>query len=159
MKSRTAVARLFLDAHVFLYAIGADSPHRTACRAVLEAVGQGKLDGVTSSEVLQEILHVRSRRMNVKDAASAVRAAADLVVEVLPVTRGDVLEACRMLEVHAGLGARDALHAAVMKNSEVHILVSVDRDFDAVPELKRLEPAQALTVAREGRPPSTRREP
>jgi predicted nucleic acid-binding protein len=80
------VARLFLDANVFLHAIGADSPHRTACRAVLEAVGQGKLDGITSSEVLQEILHVRSRRMNVKDAASAVRAAADLVAEVLPVT-------------------------------------------------------------------------
>jgi predicted nucleic acid-binding protein len=142
------VARLFIDANVFLYAIGADSPHRAACRGVLEAVGQGKLDGITSSEVLQEILHVRSRRMNVKDAASAVRAAADLVVDVLPVTRDDVLEACRLLETHAGLGARDALHAAVMKNSAVHMLVSVDRDFDVVPDLKRIEPAQALTLAR-----------
>jgi predicted nucleic acid-binding protein len=159
MKSRTGVARLFLDANVFLYAIGADSPHRTACRAVLEAVGQGKLDGITSSEVLQEILHVRSRRMSVQDAASAVRAAADLVVEVLPVTRDDVLEACHMLEAHTGLGARDALHAAVMKNSEVHMLVSVDRDFDAVPELKRLEPAQALTLVRDGASPSTKRKP
>jgi uncharacterized protein len=143
------VARLFLDANVFLYAIGADSPHRTACREVLEAVGQGRLHGVTSSEVLQEVLHVRSRRMNVKDATSAVRAAAELVVDVLPVTRDDVLEACRMLEAHAALGARDALHAAVMKNSEVQLLVSVDRDFDALPELKRLEPARALTLARD----------
>lgn len=142
------MARLFLDANVFLYALGADSPHRAAFRDVLQAVGQGKLDGITSSEVLQEILHVRSRRVNVADAASAVRAAADLVAEVLPVTSQDVLEACSLLEAHVSLGARDALHAAVMKNSQIHVLVSVDRDFDVIPDLKRLEPVQALALGR-----------
>jgi len=142
------VARLFLDANVFLYAIGADSPHRALCRDVLQAVGQGKLDGITSSEVLQEVLHVRSRRVNVTDAATAVRAAADLVAEVLPVTAQDVLDACSLVEVHASLGARDALHAAVMQNAQVHMLVSIDRDFDALPDLKRIEPAQALALAR-----------
>lgn len=142
------MARLFLDANVFLYALGANSPHREPCRDVLDAVGQGKLDGITSSEVLQEILHVRSRRMSVADAASAVRAAADLVAEVLPVTSHDVIEACALLEAHTGLGARDALHAAVMKNSQLHVLVSVDRDFDVIPDLKRIEPAQALALSR-----------
>lgn len=142
------MARLFLDANVFLYAIGADSPHRGPCRDVLLAVGQGRLDGITSSEVLQEVLHVRSRRVSVADAASAVRAAADLVAEVLPVTSHDVIEACALLEAHTGLGARDALHAAVMKNSQLHVLVSVDRDFDVIPDLKRIEPAQALALSR-----------
>lgn len=141
------MARLFLDANVFLYAIGAESAHREACRSVLEAVGQGMLDGITSSEVLQEILHVRTR-VSVADATSAVRAAAELVAEVLPVTNRDVLEACRLLESHSGLGARDALHAAVMKNSQVHVLVSLDRDFDQIAELKRIEPDAALALAR-----------
>jgi len=142
------VTRLFLDANVFLYAVGADSAHRDACRSVLQAVGQGTLDGITSSEVLQEILHVRTRRVSVTDATSAVRAAAELVAEVLPVTNRDVLEACRLLETHSGLGARDALHAAVMKNSQVHVLVSLDRDFDAIADLKRIEPAAALALTR-----------
>lgn len=142
------MARLFLDANVFLYAIGADSPHRGPCRDVLLAVGQGRLDGITSSEVLQEVLHVRSRRVSVADAAGAVRAAAELVAEVLPVSSLDVLEACNLLEEHSDLGARDALHAAVMKNSQVHLLVSVDRDFDVIPDLKRIDPAQALTLTR-----------
>lgn len=141
------MTRLFLDANVFLYAVGADSPYRAACRSVLEAVGQGKLDGITSSEVLQEILHVRSRRVDVNDAVSAVRAAAELVADVLPVTTEDVLEACSLLESHSGLGAREALHAAVMKNSRIQIVVSVDRDFDAVPDLKRIEPVQAVALA------------
>jgi len=142
------VARIFLDANVFLYALGADSPHRTPCRAVLQMVGAGRLDGITSSEVLQEILHVRSRRVSVTDAASAVRAAADLVAEVLPVTAQDILEACSLLEDYSTLGARDALHAAVMKNSQVQLLVSVDRDFDVIADLKRIEPTQALVLVR-----------
>ncbi len=144
------MARIFLDASVFLYALGAESPHRSSCRAVLQAVGQGKLDGVTSSEVLQEILHVRARRVNVADAASAVRAAAELVSDVLPVTRADVLEACDLLETHSSLGARDAIHAAVMKNSQILLLVSIDRDFDVMTDLKRIEPAQALGMVRKG---------
>jgi uncharacterized protein len=142
------VARLFLDANVFLYAVGGESSQRGACRAVLGDVGQGKLDGITSSEVLQEILHVRSRRVSVSDATSAVRAAAGLVAEVLPVTSEDVLEACHLLEAYSGLGARDALHAAVMKNSDVQLLISLDRDFDLLPGLKRLDPEQALALAR-----------
>jgi hypothetical protein len=46
------------------------------------------------------------------------------------------------------VGARDALHAAVMKNSQVHMLVSVDRDFDVVSELKRIEPTSSLAGPR-----------
>jgi predicted nucleic acid-binding protein len=142
------VARVFLDANVFLYAIGGDSPHRDACREVLSAVGRGALDGVTSSEVLQEILHVRIRRRDVTDAADAVRAAADLVAEVLPVTRDDVLDACVLLNSHPALAARDALHASVMRNARVNLLVSVDRDFDSIKTLKRLSPKDALSLFR-----------
>jgi hypothetical protein len=35
-----------------------------------------------------------------------------------------------------------------MKNSQLHVLVSVDRDVDVIPDLKRIEPAQALTLSR-----------
>jgi hypothetical protein len=35
-----------------------------------------------------------------------------------------------------------------MKNSQVHVLVSVDRDFDVIPDLKRIELAQALALSR-----------
>ncbi len=140
------MARIFLDSNVFLYAIGGEGPHREFSRAVLAAVGQGRLDGVTSAEVLQEVLHVRSRRVNIKAATSSVRAASGLVAEVLPVTHEDVLEACRLLDRHSALGARDALHAAVMKSSAVEVLVSVDRDFDGLPGIKRLDPRDALAL-------------
>jgi uncharacterized protein len=138
------VARVFLDANVFLYAVGGDGPYREPCRAVLLAVGRGNLDGITNAEVLQEILHVRARRRGIKDAIAAVRAAAGMVADLLPVTLEDVLEACALLNAHPTFGARDALHAAVMKNAGINLIVSVDRDFDVIKSLKRLSPKDAL---------------
>lgn len=35
-----------------------------------------------------------------------------------------------------------------MKNAHLHLLVSVDRDFDVIPDLKRIEPAQASALSR-----------
>ncbi|MGB8294605.1 MAG: type II toxin-antitoxin system VapC family toxin [Polyangia bacterium] len=142
------MARVFLDANVFLYAVGGEGLQRQPCRDLLQAVGDGEIEAVTNAEVLQEILHVRSRRVNIKDAVVAVRAVSELVREVLPVRREDVLEACRLLERHPGLGARDAVHVAVMQNGSVHLLVSVDGDFDVLKEIRRLSPKDALGLAR-----------
>ena len=138
------MARVFLDANVFLHAIGAECPQRDPCRKVLEAAAGGKLDAVTSSEVLQELLHVRARRAGMDDAVRAVRLAADIVAEVLPVTGDDLLVACKLLEKHPQLAVRDALHVAVMKAGRIHSLISVDKDFDALSEIKHVDPSDAV---------------
>ena len=137
------MARVFVDTNVFLYAIGAESPHREPCREVLSAIGKGDIDAVTSSEVLQEVLHVRTRRVDLNDGIRAARSAAAMVAEVLPVTGDDVLAACKVLERHPQIGARDALHVAVMKACRIHTLISVDKDFDAIREIKRVDPKDA----------------
>ena len=66
------MARVFLDANVFLYAIGSASPYREACRELLDAAGDGAFEAVTSTEVLQEILHIRSRRVDIRDAVAGL---------------------------------------------------------------------------------------
>jgi uncharacterized protein len=140
------MTRLFLDTNIFLYAIGGEGPHREPCRAVLAAVGRGALNGVTNSEVIQEILHVRARRIGTKDATQAARSAAGIVAEVLPVTVEDMLDACGLLDSNPNLNVRDALHVAVMQNARIALLVSVDRDFDSLKTLRRLDPADALDL-------------
>ena len=138
---------LFLDANIFLYALGAESPHRESCQQLLLAVGEGRLDGVTDAGVLQELLHVRRRRLDPQQAAEAVQEAAALVREVLPVTAQNVQRAGRLLMEIEALSARDALHAAVMEEHEIQILISLDADFDQVPFLRRLTPGEALNFA------------
>ncbi|MEO8084797.1 MAG: type II toxin-antitoxin system VapC family toxin [Ardenticatenales bacterium] len=147
-RSKRGVARVFLDTNVFLYAVGAEGPHRQSCRDVLVAVGEGRIEGLTSSEVLQEILHVRSRRLGQPDAMAAVQAAAALVADVLPVSRADVLFACDVLDRHPRLNARDAIHLAVMAGAELDTIVSVDTHFDGLVGVRRLDPSQVQSVHR-----------
>lgn len=105
---------------------------------------RGCSKAVTSSEVLQEVLLVRARRTGPDDGRRAVRSAAGLVADVLPVSGGDVLAACDLLKDHPRLNARDAVHAAVMKAHGLQIVISLDRDFDAIPGLVRVAPQDAI---------------
>jgi len=62
------------------------------------------------------------------------------------VTAKDMLDACSLLDSHSNLNIRDALHVAVMQNSRIGLLVSVDRDFDSIKTLRRLDPSDVLDL-------------
>ena len=55
------MATIFLDSNIFLYAVGADEGLRGPCGSILQAAAEGSIDATTNSEVIQEILHVRSQ--------------------------------------------------------------------------------------------------
>jgi predicted nucleic acid-binding protein len=137
------MALIFLDSNIFLYAAGSEHPEKAPCRKLLELAAGGKLEAVTSSEVLREVLYVRLRRGSRAEALEVTRNIRDMMDEILPVTGDDVLAACDLLGKHSGLDARDAVHAAVALRNRIFTIASVDRDFDALPGLRRLTPAQA----------------
>ena len=43
--------------------------------------------------------------------------------------------------MHNGVSARDLVHAAVMRRLGANRIVSVDADFDRLPDVTRLDPA------------------
>jgi len=135
--------RTFLDTNVFLYAAGGEHPHRDACARVLRKVAEGSLEATVNSEVMQEILYVLSRRGKREDAVTLAGHVASLFPDLLPVTRDDILGACDLIRRHPRLPVRDAIHAATMLNNGVQRIISVDPDFDQVPEVRRIEPAAA----------------
>ena len=57
---------VFIDTAIVMYAAGADHPLRDPCRRIIDQISDGSLDAVTSTEVIQEILHrfVSSGRPN-----------------------------------------------------------------------------------------------
>jgi len=135
--------RAFLDTNVFLYAAGRDHPQREACAEVLRKVAAGSLEATVSSEVVQEILYVLDRRGMRREAVSLARHVADLFPDLHPVTRDDVLEACELLERYPRLPVRDAIHAATILRNGLARMVSVDTDFDQIPDIRRVEPGSA----------------
>jgi predicted nucleic acid-binding protein len=130
--------KVFIDSNIPMYVAGKEHPLREPARRFLELVRAGKVDGCTSTEVLQEILY-RYTALGRRDLAREVyRLFVDICPVVLSVDLADTDLACELLGEIAGISPRDALHAAVMRNNGVEAIATFDEDFDRIAGIRRL---------------------
>ncbi len=131
-------AKVFIDSNIPMYVAGRDHPNREPARRFLERVRAGEVEGVTSTEVLQEILwrYAALRRLDL--AASVYDLFVQVCPEVLPVTLADTDRARKLLVAVRGISARDALHAAVMANHGIRTIATFDEGFGGVPGIARI---------------------
>lgn len=130
---------VFIEPSVLLLAVGGEHPLREPCRRVLEAASRREVRLHMSVEGGQELLFHRLRR---GDREAALRQF-DLV-DALVVWHAfdiDVLRRARALVAGGSIRGRDAVHAATALIAGFDALVSCDADFDAVPGLRRSDPA------------------
>lgn len=137
---------VFLDANVFLYAAGSDLTRAAPCRAILQRVQEGGLQACTSTEVVQEVLHVIARRLGVAAAVTAAEAVLDLVPVPIAVTTAVMRRSLVVLATAAGVSVRDAVHAAAMAEIACTTIVSADQHFDRIAGLRRIDPLDAEAV-------------
>ena len=131
---------IFLDTNIFIYAAGRAHPHQQPCARIMTRVASGSLPSTTNAEVIQEILYVLIRRGLRQEALSLSGSVLSLFPDLLPVTRDDLISARDLLNRYPALRVRDAIHAASMIRNGVETIVSFDPHFDAVSEVRRVEP-------------------
>lgn len=131
---------LFVDTSVLMYAAGASHPLRDPCVAVMRSIADGHLEAVTSVEVVQEIVHryLGIRRPDIADALA--RSTLDTFAPVLPITHALMRRVPDLARRYPQLTARDLVHVATCIHEGIPEIVSTDRAFDEVPELRRIPP-------------------
>ena len=133
---------VFIDANVPIYAAGREHRYKEACGRILVMVAEHPEAFVTDAEVLQELVHryVASQRWAL--GKEVLENFAELMHErIEPVYADDILRAGRLADEHPGVSARDLVHLAVMRRLNVSRIVTADTDFDLLPEVERLDPA------------------
>jgi predicted nucleic acid-binding protein len=129
---------IFIDSNIPMYLVGAPHPRKAEAQILVERLAAAGERLVTNAEVLQEILH----RYTAIDRRSAIeptmKLTLDLVDEVFPIEKADVLRASEITQNHAPLSARDSVHIAVMERRGVRSILSFDADFDRWPGLRRI---------------------
>jgi predicted nucleic acid-binding protein len=131
-----------LDANVFIYAVGRSHPYQQPCLRLLADAEENLGQYNVNVEVLQEVLHVFWARRQLTDGLRAFDRMLKVFPEPYPVEREDSVLARLLLERHPTLSPRDAIHAAVVLNHGLEAIVSADRAFDQVTEIKRLDPLE-----------------
>ena len=140
--------RIFIDSNIPMYAHGAEHPLKIPCIEVLARLAKGDILGVTSVEVVQEIVH---RYLSLGRRQQAHQVAEDFVTivpDVLPVTSANMRLVLSYIGQFPTLSTRDLLHVAVMVGNDLATIISVDSDFDRVPLIKRVDPRQLIDEQR-----------
>lgn len=130
---------ILLDTTVLIYAVGEEHPLREPCRRILRAHGEGRIEAGTTVEVIQEFAHVRARRQSRADAVELAQHYST-ALPLQPVRPDDLALGLELFARYAPLGAFDAVLAAVAINRQVEALVSADRAFREVPNLRWVDP-------------------
>ena len=115
-----------------MYAVGRSHPLRPEARDFIAEAVEGRIELVTSCEVLQELLHayLPVDRLSTFDAAMTL--VRGTVREVWSVEDQDVIHARGLADQLPHLQARDLIHTAVCRRRGISQIKTFDRALAAV---------------------------
>jgi predicted nucleic acid-binding protein len=132
---------VFIDTAVLMYANGTSHPLREPCRAIMIEVGDGRLEAVTSAEVVQEILHRFMSLRRPEIGIDIARVTMDAFAPVIPITHALMRRVPDLAARYPNLSARDLVHVATCIHEGITEILTPDRGFDQVAEIRRIDPA------------------
>jgi len=131
---------IVLDITVLVYAVGSDHELRQPCRDLVQAILDRRIEATTTVEVIQELVHVRSRRRGRQDAADIGRDFADLLAPLLTVSQEDLLSGMALYARNERLGAFDSVLVAAATRHGASAIVSADQGFSSGIDLRHVTP-------------------
>ncbi|MEM7539126.1 MAG: type II toxin-antitoxin system VapC family toxin [Chloroflexota bacterium] len=152
-------ADAFVDANILVYSMREEGELKEMSKAFLARAIQGEIKAVTSAAVVMEVTH----RVMVQEASEKIELKGGQLIQYLKenpefvktLTRhrrvatiiynqGVSIESITRIHVHSsrvirqsyGLMANDSLIVAFMQKQKIRHLVTNDRDFARIPEIK-----------------------
>ena len=131
---------ILVDTNILMYAAGADHPNKRPSTEFLERVASDRIQAAIDTEALQEILHRYLALGRGAEGRQVYDGARRLFAVPLPATVEVMDRARGFLDQHPQIGARDAMHAAIVVEHGLSGICSYDRGFDALSAVLRFEP-------------------
>ena len=127
--------KVFIDSDIPMYASGREHPNKIPSIKILELVSKGEIMGITSTEVMQEILY-RYQAIGILDKGFDVfDNFSSIMDDVLPINLQIISEARNILG-SKDIFPRDAVHIATMDYYEISYVASFDKHFRAFKHIR-----------------------
>lgn len=130
---------LFIDSNVFFYAKIMDRDYGEACARVIRRVEAGEIEATTSVLIVVELANALRKYGLSDEVKKVVDAVFSLDISILQVDPTDVRVAADIFD-KSRISPYDCVHIAVMKRAAIKEIISADREFDRVTDIKRLDP-------------------
>lgn len=134
--------KYYLDTNIFLYANTRKSKFYKFCRFALEQVAIGKISAQTSVETIQEIIFVASRKKQVEVGIRIAKEAWTILGSFCDLTEEITGEFLKLAARYPKIESRDLVHAATCKVLGIDKIISIDKHFDKISEVEKIDPRE-----------------
>lgn len=133
----------YIDSNVFLYPIIYDANviiEAKKSKELLLKIAQGNIKAYTATITWDEIAWIIRRTFSLKlSIEENKKFLAFPNLKLLGVKKSTIFKAQELMENYR-IKPRDAIHAAIALENKITNIVSYDKDFDELKEIKRIEP-------------------
>ena len=129
----------YIDSNIFIFAYSEDKENGVVCRKILDLIIENKITAFTSTLTFDEIFN---KIMRLKDKQTAL-IVSDLFLNLnnlrfIEVDLNIVSSSLFLLKKY-NLGPRDAIHLACAFSKDLKNIITNDKDFDKIEEIKRYD--------------------
>jgi len=135
---------IYLDANVFIIANLDTGSMGDGARSLLKDVQSGRLEAASSALSFDELAWAVKKNRTSEDSLLAGEAFLNMPRLKLVAVNGDLLASSLVIMRKYRLDPRDSIHAASALAEGAGTIVSEDRHFDEVKEIKRKGVSQSL---------------
>ena len=122
---------IFVDANVFMYAVGRSHPLQPHAQAFFADSLRNHTLLFTSAEVIQELMHVYLRANRTHTLDSALELVERAGVQIWPLEAADLTLARQLHDRHPTLSARGLCHLASCRRRGVNEIMTFDQTLAA----------------------------
>ena len=129
--------KVYVDSNIFLYMLLGTGEKHAASRSFLKMVKEGKFSAFTAALTYDEVFWKVKQMRSYKDALHASKLFLNLPNLKFLAVNSQTIWMANELQSKYILMPRDAIHAAAAVLHGIQTIISDDRDFDKIKELKR----------------------
>lgn len=130
---------IYLDSNVFIYATLNNERIGDAARLLLRRVQSGEVKAASSTLSFDELVWIVKKNRTFEDAIASGEAFLNMPALKLVEVDEELLAGALLVMKKYGLDPRDSIHAASAMQEMADTIISTDRDFDRMKEIKRQE--------------------
>ena len=127
---------MYIDSNIFIYAAIDNTEKGEKARKIIEKIAKGEIKAHISPLVIDEVMWIVQKMVGRDVAYKVVR-----LIFSLPLIWLDIsYETTKLaMEIYQkGLDPRDSFHIGVMKEYNILEILSEDKDFDNIIDVKRI---------------------
>ncbi len=128
---------MYIDSNIFIFAAINQDEQGERCRNIIKLIEEEKISCAASYLIIDEIIWVLKKKIGKKDAITIIKAILSLPIKWLSIDESSIIRMVDILE-NTNIDPRDALHIACMLNNGLSTILSEDKDFDRIKNVKRI---------------------